>query len=50
MNIESTGVAPAACEAHPADLVVIDELDRWTVPAGALSAQTWICIREDRGA
>lgn len=49
MNIESTTVSAMTMELPVTDLV-IDELDRWTVPASALQAQTWICIREDYAA
>jgi hypothetical protein len=47
MNLESTAVGPVGTELAATDLVVIDELDRWTVPASALQAQTWICLREN---
>lgn len=49
MNIESTTVGAMTMELPVTDLV-IDELDSWTVPASALQAQTWICLREDRAA
>ncbi|MYW65864.1 hypothetical protein GTY65_17640 [Streptomyces sp. SID8379] len=50
MNLDSTAVAPAALATQPQDLILIDELDQWTVPASAQQAQTWICLREDRSA